>query len=140
MIFLLLQTLIKLAKYSAIDILHGLKKALDQFSELEIPEDDVSIVVIKLKTKVHFSELRNCPYLEALQAWERSEETDESALLRGTRLAEALAWSEGQPDLSRIDTNFLEASQRISEREQLIADRAADADRLEKLTQNLEKA
>jgi len=134
------QTIINLAQYSAIEILQGLKAALDKFSEQDIPDDDVSIVVIKLKQKIHFSELRNCPYLEALQAWQRSEETDESALLRGTRLAEALAWSEGQPELSRIDLNFLEASQRVNEREQMMAARAADADRLEKLSQELEKS
>ncbi len=134
------KTVIELAQYPATDILQGLKIALDQFSELEFPEDDVSIVVIKLKTKVKFSELRNCPYLEALQAWQRSEEIDESCLLRGTRLVESLAWAEGQPELPKIDLNFLEASQRVNEREQLMAARAADADRLEKLSQELEKS
>lgn len=96
--------------------------------------------MIKLRNKVPFIELRNCPYLEALQAWERSEETDESALLRGTRLVEALVWAKSQSDLSRIDLNFLEASQRVSDREQLMAARVADADRLEQLTQDLEKS
>ena len=134
------KTVIQLAKYSALEILRGLKTALDQFSEREIPDDDVSIVVIKLTQKVNFAELRNCPYLESLQAWQRSEETDESALLRGTRLAEAVDWSQKQTDLSRIDINFLESSQRINEREQLIAARAADADRLEKLSHELENS
>ncbi|MBD2187905.1 SpoIIE family protein phosphatase [Pseudanabaena mucicola] len=134
------QTVIQLAQNSAVDILEGLKTALDQFSERDIPDDDVSIVIIKLNQKVHFSELRNCPYLEALQAWQRSEETDDSALLRGTRLAEAIAWAESQAELPRIDRSFLEASQRISEREQLMSARAADADRLEKLSQELEKS
>ncbi len=134
------QTIIQLAHNSASEILYGLKATLDQFSEREIPDDDVSIVVIKLNHKVHFSELRDCPYLEALQAWQRSEETDESALLRGTRLAESLVWAEKQSNLSNLDLNFLEASQRINEKEQLIAARAADADRLEKLSQELEKS
>ena len=136
----LLQNVINLSQLTATEILNGLKQALNDFSGTDIPEDDVSIVVIKIKQKVNFSELRNCPYLEALQAWERSEETDESALLRGTRLAEALAWADDQTDLSKIDRNFLEASQRINEREQLMAARAADADRLEKLSQELEKS
>jgi WD40 repeat protein len=134
------KTVIQLAQYSAIEILQGLKTTLDKFSEQEIPDDDVSIVVIKLKQKVRFSELRNCPYVEALQAWQRSEETDESCLLKGTRLTEALVWADGQQELPRIDVNFLEASQRINEREQLMLARAADADRLENLSQELEKS
>ena len=134
------KTVIQLANHSSFGILEGLKKALDDFTEREYPEDDVSIVIIKLQKKVAFTELRNCPYLEALQAWERSDEKDESALLRGTRLAEALTWSKSQSDLSRVDLSFLEASQRISDREQLMAARAADADRLEQLTQDLEKS
>jgi len=40
------KTVIELAEYSATDILQGLKIALDQFSELDVPDDDVSIVVI----------------------------------------------------------------------------------------------
>ena len=134
------KTVIELAQYSAKEILEGLKTALDAFSHQEFPDDDVSIVIVKINQKVHFSRLYNCPYVEALQAWERSEETDDSSLLRGTRLAEALAWADTQTDLSQIDRNFLEASARITEREQFISARAAAADRLEKLSQELEKS
>jgi WD40 repeat protein len=136
----LCKAIVELTKYGAADILDGLKVALDKFSGKSIPDDDVSIVVIKVKSKISFSEIANCPYLEALQAWQRSEETDESALLRGTRLTEAIAWAETQADLSKADQDFLEASKRINEREQLISARAADADRLEKLSEELEKS
>ncbi len=133
------RALIALAHRSAADIVRGLKAALDEFSGRDIPEDDVSIVVIKLLRKVSLSQLRDCPYQEALRAWLRSDEKDDSALLRGSRLAEALAWAQGQ-QLGPADRAFLEASQRVSEREQMQAERAAAADRLEKLSQDLSKS
>ncbi|MEE3715958.1 SpoIIE family protein phosphatase [Tumidithrix elongata RA019] len=132
------KSLISLAHLPAKEILSGLKVELDRFSERDEPEDDVSIVVIKLDRKVQLQELRDCPYQEALQAWARSEEQDVSALLRGSRLAAALAWAELQPTLGKLDQDFLEASKRVNEKEQLIAARAADADRLEKLSHDLE--
>jgi WD40 repeat protein/serine phosphatase RsbU (regulator of sigma subunit) len=140
------KAIIRLADRSAPEIRDGLKVALDEFSGQEIPDDDVSIVVIKLNQKVPLSLLRNCPYQEALQVWIRSEERDESALLRGARLAEALKWAHGQK-LSHTDTEFLEASKRTDEREQMQAQlleaaqvRAAAADRLEKLSRDLAKS
>jgi WD40 repeat protein len=133
------QTIVALAHLNAAEILNGLKVALNHFSGQDIPEDDVSIVVIKLNHRVLLSQVRDCPYQEALQVWIRSEEQDESALLRGSRLTEAFAWAEGQ-SLSRVDREFLEASQRINEREQIQSERAASADRLEKLSQDLVKS
>jgi WD40 repeat protein len=133
------RAIITLADRPAINILNGLKASLDQFTQREVPEDDVSIVVIKLDRKVPISSQRDCPFQEALQAWIRSEEKDDSALIRGTRLKEALAWAKNRPGLSRVEHDFLEASKRIHEREIFLAARAADADRLEKLKQELEK-
>ncbi len=128
-------------------MLVGLKLALDKFTGQEIPEDDVSIVVIKLNQKVSMTLIRDCPHQEALQAWLRSDEKDTSALLRGTRLTESLAWAKAQPSLGRLDIEFLEASERVNEREQMQAQlleaatsRAAAADRLEKLSQDLAKS
>jgi WD40 repeat protein len=136
----------ELAHYTAPEIRDRLKIALDRFSGQEIPDDDVSIVIIKLNQKVPLALLRNCPYQEALQVWIRSEERDESALLRGLRLAEGLKWAHGQK-LSHTDEEFLEASKRIDEREQMqtqileaAQSRAADADRLEKLSRDLAKS
>jgi WD40 repeat protein len=141
------QTIVRLAHLSAAEILTGLKHTLDQFSDRQVPEDDVSIVVIKLNQKVLLSQIRDCPYQEALQAWMRSDEQDTSALLRGKRLMEARAWAKGQPSLARIDFEFLEESDRINEREQMqqqlleaATSRAAAADRLEKLSQDLAKS
>ena len=133
------QAIVSLAHLTASEIRDGLKIALNQFTGRDDPEDDVSIVVIKLNHKVLLSQVRDCPYQEALQVWIRSEEQDESALLRGSRLAEAIAWADGQ-NLGRVDEEFLEASQRISEREQMQSERAASADRLEKLSQDLVKS
>ena len=82
------------------------------------------------------------PHEEALRAWTRSEKTDESCLLRGFRLAEAKEWAEKQIELSKLDQDFLEASsehERV-ERERHILARAIDADRLENLSQELEKS
>jgi WD40 repeat protein len=135
----LMRAIRSLGHLSATEIRDGLKVVLGQFSGRELPEDDVSIVVIKLNQKVPLSQLMDCPYQEAIRIWRRSEEKDESALLRGTRLDEALAWAEGR-NLSPIDREFLEASRRVNEKEQLQAERAAAADRLEKLSQDLAKS
>ncbi|MDX1977422.1 MAG: SpoIIE family protein phosphatase [Pseudanabaenaceae cyanobacterium bins.68] len=135
-----------IAHLSADQILQRLRAALKQFSQRDIPEDDVSIVVLKLNQKVTFQGESDCPYQEALQAWLRSDEQDSSALLRGNRLVEALEWAASRT-LSRSDQAFLEASQRIQEKEKMQAKlleeaqkRAATAERLEKLTQQLEKS
>jgi WD40 repeat protein len=132
------EAILSLAHLSALEIILGLKSAVDAFTARIVPEDDISIVVIKLRHKTHLSQTSDCPYQEALQAWLRSEEQDTSALLRGARLFEALKWAESQPTLPKIEQEFLQASQVIHEREQLIASRAADADRLEQLSQELE--
>ncbi|MFN3927707.1 MAG: SpoIIE family protein phosphatase [Pseudanabaenaceae cyanobacterium] len=133
------RAIMNLANCPATKILHGLKASLDQFTQKTVPDDDVSIVVIKVLKKVPLSAQRDCPFQEALQAWIRSEEKDDSALLRGARLKEALAWARNRTALSRVEQDFLEASKRIHEREVFLAQRAADADRLEKLKQELEK-
>jgi WD40 repeat protein len=133
------RAIMTLADRPAINILNGIKASLDQFTQSSVPEDDVSIVVIKLNQKIPLSAQRDCPFQEALQAWIRSEEKDDSALIRGTRLKEAINWAKGRGNLSRVEQDFLEASKRIQERELFLAARAADADRLEKLKQELEK-
>lgn len=54
------------------------------------------------------------PYSEALRAWVKSGRTDESRLLYGKALQDALAWAESQrlsrEEISEEDQNFLEAS------------------------------
>ncbi len=144
--FALEQALMRWAHLPAEGILAKLKEELDQFSGRTVPDDDVSIVVIKLVQKVGLSKLRDCPYQEAYQAWLRSEEKDESCLLRGVRLKEGLAWAEGR-ELTRSEQEFLESSARVNEREQLQAQllveaqkRAEAADRLEELTQDLARS
>jgi hypothetical protein len=51
------------------------------------------------------------PYAEAIKAWSVSEYKDDSRLLRGQALQDALKWATGR-DLSNEDYQFLNASQR----------------------------
>ncbi|MBW4619980.1 MAG: AAA-like domain-containing protein [Cyanosarcina radialis HA8281-LM2] len=51
-----------------------------------------------------------CPYAEAIAIWLASERQDESRLLRGQALQEALQWAEGR-NLNAVDRDFLLASQ-----------------------------
>jgi AAA-like domain len=56
------------------------------------------------------------PYSEALLAWYASGCRDESRLLRGNALSDALAWAEGK-SLGDSDWRFLAASQQLERRE-----------------------
>ncbi|MBW4659755.1 MAG: AAA-like domain-containing protein [Drouetiella hepatica Uher 2000/2452] len=56
------------------------------------------------------------PYAEALEAWEESNFQDESRLLRGQALQEALAWSASK-SLSNVDNQFLRAAQELDRQE-----------------------
>jgi WD40 repeat protein len=56
------------------------------------------------------------PYSEAIEAWQKSNYTDESRLLRGQALNNALDWSRGK-SLSNLDYQFLNASQNLEKRE-----------------------
>jgi len=52
------------------------------------------------------------PYAESLSAWIASDSTDESRLLQGQALQEALSWAEGK-SLDNEDYRFLQASERL---------------------------
>jgi WD40 repeat protein len=56
------------------------------------------------------------PYSEAITAWTASQFTDDSRLLRGQALKDALAWAMGK-GLSNLDYQFLTASQKLDKRE-----------------------
>jgi len=56
------------------------------------------------------------PYLEAMTAWFDSRCQDESRLLRGQALADALAWKK-RNSFGASDHQFLEASQKLEKRE-----------------------
>ncbi len=56
------------------------------------------------------------PYSQSLEAWEATQRTDESRLLRGQALKDALIWSLGK-SLSDLDYQYLAASQALSKRE-----------------------
>ncbi len=56
------------------------------------------------------------PYSEAITAWLASKRQDESRLLRGQALQEALAWAAGQ-SLNTEDYQFLNASQELQSKE-----------------------
>ena len=54
------------------------------------------------------------PYAEAMNAWKESGFQDDSRLLRGQALRDALIWAEGK-SLEVIDANFLKKSQELAE-------------------------
>lgn len=56
------------------------------------------------------------PYSEALNAWVTSRQRDQSRLLRGQSLKNALGWSTGK-SLSDLDYRFLAASQELEQQE-----------------------
>ena len=56
------------------------------------------------------------PYSQALMAWLEAEEKDESRLLRGQALQDALAWAKDK-SLGNVDYEFLAASQELDKRE-----------------------
>ncbi len=56
------------------------------------------------------------PYSQSLEAWVASQRTDESRLLRGQALKDALTWALGK-SLSDLDYQYLAASQALSKRE-----------------------
>ncbi len=56
-------------------------------------------------------ELSNlCPYITQLKAWHSAQERDNSRLLRGNTLQEALVWASDR-NLSRLERRYLQASQ-----------------------------
>ena len=56
------------------------------------------------------------PYSEALQAWQKSQYTDTSRLLRGQALQDAQKWSWGK-SLSELDYRFLASSEELDRKE-----------------------
>lgn len=66
------------------------------------------------------------PYGEALDVWVSSAQQDESRLLRGQALQDAMHWSQGK-SLSTIDYQFLAASEDLNRRE---IERRLEAERL----------
>jgi len=60
--------------------------------------------------KKHLNQLR--PYSQTFNAWLASQRQDESRLLRGNALLDALSWSRGK-SLSDLDYQFLAASQEL---------------------------
>lgn len=56
------------------------------------------------------------PYFQLLEAWVKSQQQDESRLLRGQSLLDAQMWAEGK-SLSNLDYQFLAASQKLAQRE-----------------------
>ncbi|MFB2922880.1 CHASE2 domain-containing protein [Aerosakkonema funiforme] len=60
------------------------------------------------------------PYSQSLEAWVASKRTDESRLLRGQALKDALAWALGK-SLTDLDYQYLSASQELSKRETEVA-------------------
>ncbi|GFE69914.1 AAA-like domain-containing protein [Chroococcus sp. FPU101] len=56
------------------------------------------------------------PYSEAINAWELSNYQDESRLLRGQSLKDALVWTVGK-SLSNLDYQFLNASQKLEQKD-----------------------
>jgi WD40 repeat protein len=68
----------------------------------------------KLRPYQELAKLR--PYADAIDSWVASSQRDESRLLRGNALKDALDWARNQ-DLSAEDNRFLRASQEFDRRE-----------------------
>ncbi|MEN9520374.1 MAG: hypothetical protein RLZZ381_2962, partial [Cyanobacteriota bacterium] len=76
------------------------------------------------------------PYSEALKAWQKSQYTDTSRLLRGQALQDAQQWSRGK-SLSNLDYRFLASSEEFDRKE---AQQALEAERAQEIeTQLIEK-
>ncbi|MBT9316049.1 WD40 domain-containing protein [Leptothoe spongobia] len=73
------------------------------------------------------------PYYQSFNTWVTSEFTDESALLRGQTLQNALTWSK-QQTLSDLDYRYLAASQDLNLKESLTQ---AEANRLQEVEARL---
>lgn len=74
------------------------------------------------------------PYAQLINAWITSNEIDESRLLRGQALRDALAWAQHK-SLSDVDYRFLTASQACDRRE---SQRLLEAERLKEVEARLE--
>jgi WD40 repeat protein len=80
----------------------------------------------KLRPYQELAKLR--PYADAIDSWVASSQRDESRLLRGNALKDALDWARNQ-DLSAEDNRFLRASQEFDRREiELTLDAKRQAD------------
>jgi tetratricopeptide (TPR) repeat protein len=112
------------------DILHqGAVKANDSEEHIEL---QLSGLVVRQHGKLYvynriYKEVFNqewveqtltqlCPYAENLSAWLASNEKDDSRLLRGQALEEALTWGK-RKHLSATDYKFLSASQNLDKQE-----------------------
>ena len=73
------------------------------------------------------------PYSEALQAWQKSDYTDTSRLLRGKALQEARQWSRGK-SLSKLDYRFLIISEELDRKE---TQQALEAERSQEIKTRL---
>ncbi|MBW4628362.1 MAG: AAA-like domain-containing protein [Brasilonema octagenarum HA4186-MV1] len=81
------------------------------------------------------------PYAQALRAWVASRYQDESRLLQGQALQDALAWAAGK-SLSNEDYQFLSASQKLDKKEIEIALEVKEEERriLAQANETLKKA
>ena len=115
----LYQKILELGKITADD---SLEQAFLRLSGLVVKKD-VSLTIYNRIYKAVFDcewlqeQLDNLrPYSEALNAWLASNRQDESRLLRGQALQEAMAWKTGK-HLSLSDDAFLTASHKLALRE-----------------------
>jgi predicted ATPase/WD40 repeat protein/GAF domain-containing protein/tRNA A-37 threonylcarbamoyl transferase component Bud32 len=84
-----------------------------------------------LWVEAQLSQLR--PYSEAFQAWQNSQHTDTSRLLRGKALQDSQKWSRGK-SLSDLDYRFLASSEELDRQE---AQQAFEAERTREIEARL---
>jgi WD40 repeat protein len=89
-------------------LLSGL--AIEEDGYLKIKNRIYQAIFDQQWVKKHLNQLR--PYSQTFNAWLVSQRQDESRLLRGNALLDALSWSRGK-SLSDLDYQFLAASQEL---------------------------
>ena len=111
-----------LAKNPVIDEEQSLIKSHLKLSGVVRREDNVLRVRNRIYQEVFNADwvenelAQQRPYSQALMAWLEAEGKDESRLLRGQALQDALAWAKDK-SLGNVDYQFLAASQELDKRE-----------------------
>ncbi|NJL51021.1 MAG: hypothetical protein HC930_00350 [Hydrococcus sp. SU_1_0] len=83
---------------------------IKQGSKLKVRNRIYQQIFDLLWIEIQLSQLR--PYSESLRAWQKSQYTDKSRLLRGQALKDAQKWSWGK-SLSDLDYRFLSSSEKL---------------------------
>ncbi|BAY87946.1 WD-40 repeat-containing protein (plasmid) [Calothrix parasitica NIES-267] len=113
---------IRLGKRSVVDEEQSITKSHLKLSGVVRRSDDTLVVRNRIYQEIFDADwvenelAQQRPYSQALMAWLAADGKDESRLLRGKALQDALAWSKDK-SLGNVDYQFLAASQELDKRE-----------------------